>query len=89
MQGGQLVGITSFPEKYPLPWHDSDLRAANSSHSAGDRGATEIKQVSRTQGDNIQLLCAGFFFLTLGKSFRNRAGEVAIETKQGAAVWVL
>lgn len=73
-QGGQIVGITSFPEKYP-PWCDSDLRAANSSHTAWDRGATEIRQASGTQGDNTQLPHSRFLLLTPGRSFRNGAGE--------------
>lgn len=80
-QGGQLVGITSFPEKYH-PWRDSDLSAANSSH-------TEVPLKSnRTQGDNIQLPYSGFLLLTV-RSFRNRAGEVVTGTTQGLAVRVL
>lgn len=59
-QGAQLVGISFFPEKYP-PWCDSDLGAGSSSHPAWDRGAAEIKQLSRARGDNIQLPFSGFF----------------------------
>lgn len=86
-QGGRLAGISSFPEKYPPCF--SDLRAANSPHTAWDRGATEIKRDSRTQGDDTQLPYSRFFVLTPGRSFRKGAGEVATASKQGPAVRVL